>query len=164
MLDQTDGLKDLQATGAPSRAPSQKGANRPRDWADGLRGLHRSAPGYLWQATQFIYENFASFVGKCLTAVVILVVLMIVYQGLTRHVTVIDTISVPKPLADRGYTQDVVAQRFRDAFLVHLAIRPWKRRLDQDVADFHLFRHTVFIPVFLVIIPQIVWRDLNSSL
>jgi len=114
MLDQPDSTKDLQAAAAPADAPSPEEASS-RGWAAGLRGLQRSAPGYLLQATQFTYENFASFVGKCLTAVVILVVLMIVYQGLTRHVTVVDTISVPKALADRGYSQDVAAQRLRDA-------------------------------------------------
>jgi tetratricopeptide (TPR) repeat protein len=113
MLDQPDSREDLQVPDAPVGAPSQKDGTR--DWVAGLRGLHRSAPGYLWQAAQFTYENFASFVGKCLTAIVILVVLLIVYQGLTRHVTVVDTISVPKVLVDRGYSQDVAAQRLRDA-------------------------------------------------
>ncbi len=121
MLDQTDGLKKLQAPDAPAAAPSQEDASRPRDWAAGLRGLHRSAPVYVWQAAQFTYENFASFVGKCLTALVVLVVLLIVYQGLTRHVTVVDTITVPKVLVDRGYSQDVAAQRFRDALARFLA-------------------------------------------
>jgi Flp pilus assembly protein TadD len=111
MLDQPDSTKDSPV--APGGAPSRKDGSR--DWVAGLRGLHWRAPGYLWQAVQFTYENFASFVGKCLTAIVILVVLLVVYQGLTRHVTVVDTISVPKPLVDRGYSQDVAAQRFRDA-------------------------------------------------
>src|ERR1700733_8379551 len=113
MLDQPDGLRN--SPDAPAGAPSPEAASRPRDWAAGLRGLHRSAPVYVWQAAQFTYENFASFVGKCLTALVVLVVLLIVYQGLTRHVTVVDTITVPKVLADRGYSQDVAAQRLRDA-------------------------------------------------
>ena len=115
MLDHPDGLRNSQAPDAPAGAPSREDASRRRDWVAGLRGLQRSGPVYVWQAAQFTYENFASFVGKCLTALVVLVVLLIVYQGLTRHVTVVDTITVPKVLADRGYSQDVAAQRLRDA-------------------------------------------------
>ena len=114
MLDQTDAMKNSQAPDPPADAPSQD-ANRSRDWLFGLKGLPGRIPGYLWLAALFAYENFASFVGKCLTALVVLVVLIIVYQGLTRRVTVVDTISVPRVLADRGYSQDVAAQRLRDA-------------------------------------------------
>ena len=121
MLDQSDSAKDLPAPATPAKAPSwwasvrQNQKRPPRDWFAPLSWLRKNAPGYLWQAAQFTYENFASFVGKCLTGLVVLVVLIIVYQGLTRRVTVVDTISVPKVLVERGYSQDVAAQRLRDA-------------------------------------------------
>jgi tetratricopeptide (TPR) repeat protein len=144
MLDQPDGLRNSQAPDAPAGAPSQKDASRTRDWAAGLRGLQRSAPVYVWQAAQFTYENFASFVGKCMTALVVLVVLLIVYQGLTRHVTVVDTISVPKPLVDRGYSQDVAAQRFRDAIAKFVA--PLKTDLTTSEVALHAEQPDIVVP------------------
>ena len=48
--------------------------------------------------------------------VVALVVIGVAFvQSLTRETTVIDSISVPKQLADNGYSQDVVARHIRDA-------------------------------------------------
>jgi tetratricopeptide (TPR) repeat protein len=165
MLDQPDSRKDLQAPDAPGGAPSQK--DRPRDWAAGLRGLHWSAPGYLWQATQFIYENFASFVGKCLTLVVVLVILIIVYDGLTRHVTVVDTISVPKPLVDRGYTQDVAAQRFRDAIAKFVV--PLKTDLRTSEVALHAEQPDIVVPTVGISLDAVMsllrslWRSTSSQ-
>ena len=47
--------------------------------------------------------------------VVIIVLATIVIQGLTEHATVIDPISVPRELADSGYTAEVASHRLRDA-------------------------------------------------
>ena len=47
--------------------------------------------------------------------VVIIVLATIVIQGLTQHATVIDPISVPRDLADSGYTAEVASHRLRDA-------------------------------------------------
>lgn len=155
MLDQPDGAKDLPASDAPADAPSwwtsvrQTFSGPPRDWFAPPGGFRRDAPRYLWQAAQFTYENFASFVGKCLTVLVVLVVLIIVYQGLTRHVTVINTISVPKLLADRGYSQDVAAQRLSDAltkFSAPLKTGPTSSDLATSEVALHADQPDIVVP------------------
>ena len=47
--------------------------------------------------------------------VVIIVLATIVMPELTQHATVIDPISVPRELADSGYTAEVASHRLRDA-------------------------------------------------
>ena len=69
-----------------------------------------------------IGQAFVILVGWIYTVVVklpwliaILVIGTIMVQGLTQHAAVINPISVPKDLSDRGYTSDVAGQRLHDA-------------------------------------------------
>jgi len=65
--------------------------------------------------------------------VAVLVIGAIVYDGLTQHATVINPISVPKDLADRGYTPDVAGHRLRDA-MVHYMNRVDTRKEYPEIA------------------------------
>jgi hypothetical protein len=78
----------------------------------------------LTYAARINWSNIASFFGalynlasKLLWIFVVFVVVTILFQGVTYRSTVIDSISVPKSLADSGYTSDVAAGRLRDAML-----------------------------------------------
>jgi len=85
-------------------------------------------PHTIWQATLFLFGWIYTLVVKLPWVIAVVVIATIVIQGLTQHATVIDPISVPKALADRGYTADVAGQRLRDAVAkyidnVHIASR-----------------------------------------
>ena len=85
-------------------------------------------PHAIWQATLFLFGWIYTLVVKLPWVIVVVVIGAIVIQGLFEHATVIDPISVPKALADRGYTSEVAGRRLRDAVAkyiskVHLASR-----------------------------------------
>jgi tetratricopeptide (TPR) repeat protein len=90
-------------------------ANDPREWPALAHRVYAASPRYLLLVVSFVYENFSSFVARLLWTSAGLVIAAIIVQGLMQHVTVIEPLSVPKALADRGYSSDVAAQRFRDA-------------------------------------------------
>ena len=52
---------------------------------------------------------------------------------------------------------------FGHALFVNLAIRPRKRRLDQNVADLGLLRHAILIAMLVVIGLQFVVRHLHAA-
>lgn len=76
---------------------------------------YSSSLAYSFYFAHLIYENFSSILAKILVASAGLVVAAIVIQGLTQRVTIVEPISVPKLLADSGYSPEVAAQRFRDS-------------------------------------------------
>ena len=69
----------------------------------------------LKRTAQFVSSDFYDFLTKLPWVVAIAVVAAILVQGLTEHVTVIQSLSVPKTLADGGYTAEVAGYRLRDA-------------------------------------------------
>lgn len=71
----------------------------------------------LKQIATYIFQNFYSFVSKLLWVAAIFVVVAIVIQGLTKHATVIQPLSVPETLVKSGYTPEVAGNRMRDALL-----------------------------------------------
>jgi tetratricopeptide (TPR) repeat protein len=92
-------------------------AGEPAEWRGLGRRIYAASPRYLLSAAGFIYQNFSSFVSRCLWATAGLVIVVIVFQGLTQRVTVIEPIAVPKTLMERGYSPDVAALRLRDAMI-----------------------------------------------
>ncbi len=54
--------------------------------------------------------------------IAVAVVATILFQGLSQHATVIAPISVPKVLADGGYTPEVAGRRLRDAMVQYASI------------------------------------------
>ena len=77
--------------------------------------LRSKGPPLLSRCTKFIIDNFNTLVVKLPWAIVVIFVLLIVVRGLTEHVTVIEPLSVPKELEERGYTPEVAGKRMRDA-------------------------------------------------
>ncbi len=57
----------------------------------------------------------SSIVVKVPLTIVIVVILVLLIRNLSQHTTAIEPISVPKMLAEGGYTPEVAAQRLRDA-------------------------------------------------
>jgi len=97
-LDQHDGVKAPAGKAAPAW-------NRfVADAASMLRG-----------AAQFVLRNYNDIFTKLPWAVVIVIVVAITIRGLTERVTVIQSLSVPRALADSGYTPEVAGDRLRDA-------------------------------------------------
>jgi tetratricopeptide (TPR) repeat protein len=80
-----------------------------------------ASPRSLWHGTIFTIGWAYTLVVKLPWLIAILVIGTITFQGLTQYATVVNPISVPKDLADRGYTPDVAAQRLRDAMNEYLA-------------------------------------------
>jgi len=70
-----------------------------------------AAAGVIYNATGTI----SSIVVKAPLTVVVVVVLAVMIRSLSQHTTAIEPISVPKMLAEGGYTPEVAAQRLRDA-------------------------------------------------
>src|SRR6266571_4946337 len=116
----------------------------PREWLALTRQLAANGLRYLLRAVHLIYENFSSFIAKCLWALAALIIVTIVYQGLTQHVTVVEAISVPKVLADRGYSQEVAAQRFRDA--ITKFARPLKTGMKTSEVALHTELPNIVVP------------------
>src|SRR5580704_613328 len=77
--------------------------------------LRANGPGFLARGAQFVGRNFNTLIVKLPWAIVVVFVLWIVVRGLTEHVTVIEALSVPKDLEDRGYTPEVAGKHLRDA-------------------------------------------------
>src|SRR3979490_150099 len=50
------------------------------------------------------------------------------------------------------------------ALFIHFAVGSRQRRLDQNVADLHLFRRAVLVPMLIVISLQFLMADLNTAL
>jgi tetratricopeptide (TPR) repeat protein len=73
------------------------------------------APAFVSRSTKFFFENFNTLVIKLPGAIAFIFILWIVVDGLTQHVTVIQPLSVPKELEERGYTPEVAGKRLRDA-------------------------------------------------
>jgi Flp pilus assembly protein TadD len=69
----------------------------------------------LWKATTVICNWLIRTGTGLLLACAIIIVGTIVFQGLTQHATVINPLSVPKQLSERGFTDEVAAHRLRDA-------------------------------------------------
>src|ERR1700722_5757259 len=77
--------------------------------------LRTNARPLLSRWTNFVVANFNTLVVKLPWGIVVVFVVAIVIRGLTEHVTVIEPLSVPKELEDRGYTPEVAGKRMRDA-------------------------------------------------
>jgi tetratricopeptide (TPR) repeat protein len=69
----------------------------------------------IWPAVKSFSSGCYNIFSRLLWLFVVIVVTTIVVQGLTQHATVIEPISVPKSLADSGYTPEVAGRRLRDA-------------------------------------------------
>lgn len=75
------------------------------------------------------WDYVKSFFAACSNATswlfwffAVLVVVTILFQGLAQHATVIEPISVPKALADSGYTPEVAGRRLRDAMVQYASV------------------------------------------
>jgi tetratricopeptide (TPR) repeat protein len=77
--------------------------------------LRSQGPPLLSRCTKFIVHNFNTLVVKLPGAIIVVFILWMVIRGLTEHVTVIEPLSVPKQLEDRGYTPEVAGKHMRDA-------------------------------------------------
>src|ERR1700719_171416 len=82
-----------------------------RAWA----WLRATVPPTLSRWTSFVVANFNTLVVKLPGAIIVIFILWMVIRGLTEHVTVIEPLSVPKQLEDRGYTPEVAGKHMRDA-------------------------------------------------
>jgi hypothetical protein len=81
-----------------------------REW------FNSSGPQRLWQGVILGAGTLYNIVVKLPWLVAIVVVTVLLIQGLFQRTTAIDSISVPKALAERGYTPEIAAQRLHDAF------------------------------------------------
>src|SRR6185437_15667512 len=89
------------------------GVRNPSTVTNSIRGIESLA--IIWPAVKSFCGGCYSLTSSTLWLLVGLAVLAIVFDGLTRHATVIEPISVPKALADSGYTPDVADRRLSDA-------------------------------------------------
>jgi tetratricopeptide (TPR) repeat protein len=80
-----------------------------------LKGSERRSPNTFWRAFPKISANLYTVIVRLPWAIAIVVICIIVIQSLTQQTTVIKDISVPKTLAETGYTSDVAGHRMRDA-------------------------------------------------
>jgi tetratricopeptide (TPR) repeat protein len=69
----------------------------------------------LRRMTTNFFRNFYSFLAKLPWVAAIIIIAAIVFRGLTEHVTVIQTLSVPETLQKNGYTPEVAGHHLRDA-------------------------------------------------
>ena len=99
---------------APQAEPDTGGdALKPSDVAN-AHSSRASLTG-IWPAVKSFSSGCYNIFSRLLWLFVVIVVATIVVQGLTQHATVIEPISVPKSLADSGYTPEVAGRRLRDA-------------------------------------------------
>ena len=76
-----------------------------------------AVPSINWSIIASFFVAIYNFASKLLWLFIVAVIVVILIEGVTRYSTVIEPISVPKFLAERGYTADVAAVRLRDAML-----------------------------------------------
>jgi hypothetical protein len=74
-----------------------------------------TSPRTIWHGIVFLFGWIYTLIAKLPWVIAVVVVTIIGVQGWTQHATVVNPISVPKDLADRGYTPEVAGQRLRDA-------------------------------------------------
>jgi tetratricopeptide (TPR) repeat protein len=152
MSDSAENPEGIFPSEVPVNLPTPRTSGRkrlrvllePREWPALARQLAANGLRYLLWAAHLVYENFSGFIAKCLWALVALIIVMIVYNGLTQRVTVVEAISVPKVLADRGYSQDVAAQRFRDA--IAKFTRPLKTGMRTSEVALHTELPNIVVP------------------
>lgn len=70
-----------------------------------------------WSVIASFFRGIYSFASKFLWALIVVLVLRALIQGVTDNSTVIGLISVPKSLSRDGYTSEVAARRLHDAML-----------------------------------------------
>src|SRR5262245_20410367 len=80
-----------------------------------LNGSERRSSSAFWRASTNISANLYSVIVRLPWVILIVVISTMFIQGLTQQTTVIKDISVPKTLAEAGYTSDVAGHRMRDA-------------------------------------------------
>src|SRR5215467_11074105 len=80
-----------------------------------LEGSERRSSSAFWRASTNISANLYTVIVRLPWVIAIAFIGAIVIQGLTQQTTVIKDISVPKILAEAGYTSDVAGHRMRDA-------------------------------------------------
>ena len=91
-------------------------AARPGIWAAFWGWLHSPRQRLLFKRAIAAWGTLFSFAFLRLPVVVAVVwVGVLLLTSLTERTTAIEPISVPKALADRGYTPEVAAYRLRDA-------------------------------------------------
>jgi hypothetical protein len=104
---------------APDVAPTATVRAKLAFWFDRVRShafwVQVRSPSLIWRGTIFVLGWAYALVSKLPIIIAIVVIGTIIVQGLTQHATVVNPISVPKELADRGYTPDVAGHRLRDA-------------------------------------------------
>jgi tetratricopeptide (TPR) repeat protein len=81
------------------------------------RWLWISAPRLLFRLLRYVFQNFYSLLAKVSWIAAVIFISAILIHGLTEHVTVIDALSVPKELVERGITPEVAGRRLRDALV-----------------------------------------------
>ena len=77
--------------------------------------LRSQGPPLLSRCTKFVVHNFNTLVVKLPGAIIVIFIFWMIIRGLTEHVTVIEPLSVPRQLEDRGYTPEVAGKHMRDA-------------------------------------------------
>ena len=80
-----------------------------------LEDSEQRSQNTFWRASTKIFAILYTIVVRLPWVVAIVFISAIVVHGLTQQTTVIKDISVPKTLAEAGYTSDVAGHRMRDA-------------------------------------------------
>jgi tetratricopeptide (TPR) repeat protein len=80
-----------------------------------LEDSEQRSQNKFWRACTKISANLYTIIVRLPWVIAIVFISAIVIHGLTQQTTVIKDISVPKTLAEAGYTPDVAGHRMRDA-------------------------------------------------
>src|SRR5579862_5827491 len=96
--------------GHPDVKPAAS-AHTAQSWA----WLKSDGASLVSRGTRFFGDNFNTLIVKLPMTIVVVAIIAILVQGLTAHVTVIEALSVPSELQERGYTPEVAGKRLRDA-------------------------------------------------
>jgi hypothetical protein len=79
--------------------------------------IRRSSLAIVAWSLKLMFANFTRIIVTLPWAIVVIFISAIVFHGLIEHVTVIEPLSVPKDLAERGYTPEVAGKRLHDAII-----------------------------------------------
>jgi tetratricopeptide (TPR) repeat protein len=101
---------------APKAAPPNPGPLAPL-WAF-FHSVHAHS---LWHGTTILGDALYKLAVRLPWVVAVAIIAIFLIQGLTQRTTSIEPISVPKALAESGYTPEVAGQRLRDA-IVHFVL------------------------------------------
>lgn len=106
---------------SPWSLRGRRAAKKFDKWKSPKQRTYSSARQVSHSTATSALQNFYAVVTKLPWVIVAVTITALMIRGLTENITIVEPISVPKALAEGGYTPEVAAKRLRDAMVRFVA-------------------------------------------